>query len=188
MKLLLDECLDWRLRRDLPGHVAAWQGTVNGLFDPNDYPRDAAGDLDVAAICGRFKFSIEPMPVPDGQHYLLDMAQEHVDELKSLTDQAVAAAAERAQLEPYRRLAEMLVKIITRKRQFKELWTDVLSELDTLKRLTVCDDPAFDELRNLTETSVAQAFAPESLQKDEAARASAADAAKAILQKMEGYL
>ena len=36
MKLLLDECLDWRLRRDLPGHEVktvqdmGWQGIKNG--------------------------------------------------------------------------------------------------------------------------------------------------------------
>ncbi len=36
MKLLLDECLDWRLRRDLPGHEVktvqemGWDGIQNG--------------------------------------------------------------------------------------------------------------------------------------------------------------
>jgi predicted nuclease of predicted toxin-antitoxin system len=36
MKLLLDECLDWRLRRDLPGHDVktvqemGWNGIKNG--------------------------------------------------------------------------------------------------------------------------------------------------------------
>ena len=36
MKLLLDECLDWRLRRDLPGHEVktvqemGWAGIKNG--------------------------------------------------------------------------------------------------------------------------------------------------------------
>jgi predicted nuclease of predicted toxin-antitoxin system len=36
MKLLLDECLDWRLRRDLPGHDVktvqemGWDGIKNG--------------------------------------------------------------------------------------------------------------------------------------------------------------
>ena len=36
MKLLLDECLDWRLRRDLPGHEVktvqemGWDGLKNG--------------------------------------------------------------------------------------------------------------------------------------------------------------
>lgn len=36
MKLLLDECLDWRLRRDLPGHEVStvqemgWDGFKNG--------------------------------------------------------------------------------------------------------------------------------------------------------------
>ncbi len=36
MKLLLDECLDWRLRRDLPGHEVktvkdtGWEGIKNG--------------------------------------------------------------------------------------------------------------------------------------------------------------
>lgn len=36
MKLLLDECLDWRLRRDLPGHEVktvqemGWKGIKNG--------------------------------------------------------------------------------------------------------------------------------------------------------------
>jgi predicted nuclease of predicted toxin-antitoxin system len=36
VKLLLDECLDWRLRRDLPGHEAktvqemGWEGIKNG--------------------------------------------------------------------------------------------------------------------------------------------------------------
>lgn len=36
MKLLLDECLDWRLRRDLPGHDVktaqemGWAGIKNG--------------------------------------------------------------------------------------------------------------------------------------------------------------
>ena len=36
MKLLLDECLDWRLRRDLPGHEVktvqemGWNGIKNG--------------------------------------------------------------------------------------------------------------------------------------------------------------
>ena len=36
MKLLLDECLDWRLRRDLPGHEVktvqemGWDGIKNG--------------------------------------------------------------------------------------------------------------------------------------------------------------
>ena len=36
MKVLLDECLDWRLRRDLPGHEVktvqemGWDGIKNG--------------------------------------------------------------------------------------------------------------------------------------------------------------
>ncbi len=36
MRILLDECLDWRLRRDLPGHEVktvqemGWAGTSNG--------------------------------------------------------------------------------------------------------------------------------------------------------------
>jgi hypothetical protein len=128
------------------------------------------------------------MPVPASGHYLLDLAQGQLDELKSVTDATMQDAAEVARLDPYRRLAQLLVKIITRQRMFKELWAEATEEIKVLRRMSIWDDPSFDQLLDAAGQLLQAAGQGESLLKNEPARNKAADEAKEILKKMEGYL
>jgi len=70
MKLLLDECLDWRLRRDLPGHEVrtvqemGWSGIKNGrllaLADP-EFQVFITGDRNLSFQQNLSGFSIAVM-------------------------------------------------------------------------------------------------------------------------------
>lgn len=164
-------------------YVAEARRTMNGMFNPNDYPsRDS--------VLGKFRFKTELNPVPASEDFRVSM---HTDELRSLKadlDERVKLAEAEAVKDLYRRLAEPLRAMVERlsdpDTHFRDsLVGNVQEMVELIPALNLAGDVVLDQLTR--EARELTAHTPNRLRDDKTARKETARKAQAILDKMAGY-
>jgi hypothetical protein len=179
---------DSHFRAKYPEFIEWAKKEHNGTFDASDYP-------EVDEVCKAFYFRTEPVPVPDAAHFettvksLLGVDADSVN-------MRVQDAMEEAQKELMRRLIEpvkaMAVKLAEQPKEGKDspVFRDSLignvKEIARLApKLNIAGDPAIDSF--VKEMSALISYDADALRKSPNAREKAAEDARVILAKLEGY-
>ena len=189
------------------GAAVEWaKNQQNGQFVASDYALDDQGNVDPAQLdelCKEFTLQCEPMPVPDSDHFsnvmreLLGVDAESVDArvVNAMHDSQVELM--RRMIAPVKAMAVKLaepVQIKTNKKgeQYEKgptfrdtLVENIVAIADLVPKMNLAGDPQLDEfareMKGLTN------YSPTVLRDDKATREEGAKAAKAMLERLEGY-
>lgn len=154
---------------------------LNGMYRDEDYPS-------VDALRSRYSFAVKYSPMPDGQDFRLNLAEDEISAIAQSTEARVKEAVEAAHYDAVTRLFECVSHIKDRLADPKAIFRDSLIEnarelCDVLTRLNVTSDPKLDELRAQV-ASLATVEADE-LRENEFSRQIAAKQAAEILSSMQ---
>jgi hypothetical protein len=140
---------------------------LGDMFNENEYPSKDE-------IRGKFKFSINYMPVPESGDWRLDVTNEALAELQENYSNFTETMVNRALNDVWERLYEKLNNLSERldygdhekKKVFKETTvTNVTDMIDILEMCNVNDDPRMTQMqRNLDNTM--RGITPEALRED----------------------
>ncbi|MHB9010144.1 MAG: hypothetical protein ACYDC1_24810, partial [Limisphaerales bacterium] len=133
------------------------------------------------------KITFELLPLSDSKHVILDMAEEELGEVRAHYEQLMTEREASMTVATYQRLAEPLLKLLSRQKMFGELWEEWKDVIDTVARNNPTRDANLEALRQEAD-AIHQKFQGVDLLKAEDARAKAQADTKALLAKMAGYL
>ncbi|MHB9008693.1 MAG: hypothetical protein ACYDC1_17400 [Limisphaerales bacterium] len=133
------------------------------------------------------KITFELLPLSDSKHVILDMAEEELGEVRAHYEQLMTERESSMTVATYQRLAEPLIKLLSRQKMFGELWEEWKDVIDTVARNNPTRDANLEALRQEAE-AIRRKFDGVDLLKAEDARAKAQADTKALLAKMAGYL
>ena len=76
-----DELLK-QFKEDIPVMVMKAQNNMKALYDPNDYP-DPDCEMSINNFMARFKFDHTFSPVPEAGHFIVDVGEQAIEDMKS---------------------------------------------------------------------------------------------------------
>ena len=76
-----DELLK-QFKEDIPVMVMKAQNNMKALYDPNDYP-DPDCEMSINNFMARFKFDYTFSPVPEAGHFIVDVGEQAIEDMKS---------------------------------------------------------------------------------------------------------
>lgn len=171
------------------------------LFDPADYPT-------ASEIVERFGVSVDYYPVPTGDDFRVQLADDQMDAVRQSTQRMVEASIARAAKDPIKRLHKAVATMVATLGQSDKIFRDSLitnvRELaEMMPALNIANDPKIDELTDEIQQELAT-IDPSELrdpawkqgghagyersQEAQAKRSEAKDKAAAILGKLDGLL
>lgn len=80
-KIEYDELLK-QFKEDIPVMVTKAQNNMKALYDPNDYP-DPDCEMSINNFMARFKFDHSFSPVPEAGHFIVDVGEQAIEDMKS---------------------------------------------------------------------------------------------------------
>ena len=165
---------------------------LNGMFDADDYPP-------VESLMKRFEFTSIASPLPNTSNWVLDLANEEMEVLRTEAEARVNSNVDIAVKDTYRRVAEVTSRMAERLRAYDDinpetqkpsglfrdsLVTNVLELVDILPGLNITEDPTLTEIsKDLQQLC---RFDPKSLRAEPTFRKMTVTAADAILAKVQG--
>ena len=168
--------------------VQSDRAALGTMFRASDY-------ADRYAVAQRFTFALEVQPVPDGKDFRVTVSKGDMLDLQKNVDARIAAAADKARLDLFHRLAAPLQEIATKLGDGTDLTlrtTNPLAEnlreiLDLIPRLNITGDAeimrfhaaALDKLAHIT---------PETMKGNDLVRSVAARQAQSILDEMSDFM
>ena len=161
------------------------QRALGGLFNPADYPG-------VHEIEHKFGFSTDIDPVPSSEDFRVSIQSAEAARIKKELEERVQQRVVEATRDLYVRLNDVVAKVADKLSDKDAIFRDSLVEnvvelVNLLPKLNVGNDPKLDELAKETKKKLC-ALEPDAIRKDAKVRTKAAEDAKAILDKMSGYL
>jgi hypothetical protein len=165
----------------LDEHLEKAKQMLNGEFNPALYP--SAQEL--RAQCA---IAVTPSPVPTGNDFRVQLSEDDVAAIRSDIEKTVAASVESAQAEVWKRLAAPLRKMLTTlsnpEAKFKNSLVGNLAEIAALiPKLALKADPMLDSIR--AEAEQLAKVNPDDLRDSKRKRKGTAEAADAMLQKIQ---
>jgi len=176
-----------------PDYVETARKSLNGLFNPRDYPA-------AAQINRKFAVRRHFMPVaqPDDFRVQLDGAQ--VARIRAEIEARNAELVATANRDLWQRVQEVTSRLVDRLSAFQvdprtggrinpfrdSLIENIRSLLDIMPRLNITADARIEQVRQDLAEQVAR-HDPETLRANDVLRAEVVDAASGILARMEGY-
>jgi len=158
---------------------------LNGMFREADYP----GKREIKR---KFGFSTDIDPIPSAEDFRVTLQNRDATRIRKQLETRVKDRVVEATKDLFVRLNDVVAKfadkLADKEAIFRDSLVDNVVELvNLLPRLNVGDDPELERIRKETQKKIC-AFEPDTLRKDARVRTKAAEDAKAILDKMSGYL
>ena len=158
---------------------------LNSMFCAADYP----GQREIGR---KFGFSTDIDPVPTSKDFRVSLQDRDMTRIKGQLEKRVEERVIEATKDLYVRLNEVVQKFAEKLSDTDAIFRDSLIEnvvelVNLLPKLNVGNDPKLEKVRKETQKKLC-AFEPDTLRKDDKVRSKAAEDAKAILDKMSGYL
>lgn len=155
------------------------QENHNGSFEPKLY--------DTAKVAKKFGLKIDFAPVPSGEDFRVAVDAD----TRQAVNERIAAAEEFARADLWQRLAAPLQRMVERcsapDKVFRDSLTGNIAEIVSLiPKLNLSADPNLARLA--AEAKALGEIKPQTLRTDQDARAKAAADAKALLDRMAGYM
>jgi len=167
------------------------RGRLNGLFDLNDYPVSSQ-------IARKFSWDVSFAPVPAGQNFKVELAQNDIDiitqDIETRNQQAIKAANQELWNRIYsavKALSEKMRESRQVKGQdvtpiFRDSIIGNIKELvELLPGLNIMEDPALEKARQELEKDLA-GIEPEELRQSSGSRQEVAQKADDILKNIKG--
>ena len=156
---------------------------LGNLYDSGDYPTSDE-------LRRRFKISHRFFPVPQSDHFVVDLAAEDEAKLRHQLAQELQATQDQALKSLYDRISELASRIYDRLSDPKNVFRDSMIEAVTqlvavLPALNIFKDPLLDELTADMRNKL-MGHDPDQLRTDLALRAQVAQDAYDILIKLKG--
>lgn len=158
---------------------------MGSLFKAEDYPR-------ASELRRKFYVQLDIDAIATAGDFRVDIDQEHVDRIRASMEQAAEQRLATAQQDIWRRLADTVGYFHERMAKpdavFRDTTVTNLAELvDLIPGLNLLDDPQIEEIRNMVKTSLTGIDAKE-IRKDPEFRTELAGEAKAVMDKMAGFV
>lgn len=168
-----------------PNLQARAQTELAQLHDPADYP-------DVTAIQEKFRWKFNILPLPDANDFRVDLGDDLTAELRGNITASVNATVADAMQDAWKRLFERVGYVVERLEDpgavFRDSLLTGLRDLTaTMRTLNLTNDMNLEQTILDLEQRVLT-HEPDSLRKDKAARQGVAVDAKAIHERMAGFL
>ena len=159
--------------------------TLGGLFRREDYP-------DASEIRDKFDFRTVISPVPTGEDFRVNLAQEEValiqQDIENRLIQSNYAAARDLWQRLYEVVGHMVERLSDPEAVFRDSLVGNIARLtEILPRLNLHDDPALEAMRRQIEASLCQ-YSPAQLRCDKEIRRAAANDARSVLESMGSYM
>lgn len=167
-----------------PEYVENAKFALNDMYNPADYPS-------LERIKRKFDFDVDFIPMPSGNDFRIDLAEEEIEKMRGEVDQRVMEAGERAMSDLWERLAtpirNMSEKLSKTDAIFRDSLVDNLREIIKLvPMLNISEDENLNKMVEEAKEKLTT-IPPEVLREDTLARKSVAKQAEDILSRMEGY-
>ena len=171
--------------RSYPTYVVDAQQRLNGMFDPNDYPKPSV----IHCYYG-FKVSVDPLP--DKEDFRVSLGETEVEAIKADIEARTLEAQQAGMRELWTRLHDSVKNMVERLSDDKAICRDSLvgnlSDLvSLLPKMNITGDPDLEAMRKDVEKRLC-GYRPDQLRTDKKSRRQAAQAAKSILDNMSGYM
>lgn len=160
------------------------QFRMGDLFDPNDYPP-------AESLRRRFYINLDIDGISEANDFRVSLDAEHADEVRENMEKAMHERIGRAMRDVWTRLSDV-VGHFANKMGSDEIFRDAtvrnLEEIvELLPGLNVLDDPDLAAIGDEIKASLI-GYDPKDLRKKPEVRSEAADQAKAIMEKMQGFM
>lgn len=177
--------VDRFLRAGYPAAVEQAGFRMGALFNADDYPT-------TAALRHKFYVNLDIDAVTTAGDFRVEMDQQHMDTIRRDMEEALERRLNIAMRSVWERIAKAVGRFHERTSikggRFHSTVVESLSELiDLLPGLNVLDDPNIKMIGDQIRRDLA-GYDPDDIRKDEGVRFEAAEASKAIMDKMEGYM
>lgn len=158
---------------------------LSGMFRGEDYP----GQYEIGR---KYGFSTDIEPVPSAADFRVSVSQKDTAQIKKKLEARVKDREAEAMKDLYLRLNKVIGHFHEKLSDVDAIFRDSLVEnvvelVNLLPRLNVSGDPELNKLLKETQKKLC-AFGPDQLRESAEARSKASDDAKAILDKMAGYI
>jgi len=158
---------------------------LNGMFNEADYPNHWE-------IKRKFGFSTDIDPIPSSADFRVTLQDRDMTRVQKQLEKRVKERVIEATRDLYIRLNGVVEKFAEKLADADAIFRDSLIDnvvelVNLLPNLNVGNDPELEKIRKETQKKLC-AFEPNTLRKDVKVRTKAAGDAKAILDKMSGYL
>lgn len=180
-----NEAVEHFLRVDYPSARAQAEFRMGELFNPDDYP---------TAIELRYKFraQLEISPLSTANDFRVQIDQQHVDRVRADIEAQAEKRVNAAMGDVWRRMAETVGyfadRLGTKDAVFRDSTVKNIAELvDLIPGLNLLDDPNIEALREEIKSKLG-GITPKEIRKDPELREELAGEAKAIVDKMAGFM
>lgn len=170
---------------DYPSAIEKAAFRMGSMFNRDDYP--PAG-----VLRGKFYVNLEIDAISTANDFRVQIDQEHVDKVKASMEAAAERRFQAATADIWKRMADTVSYFHDRMADPKAVFrdstvTNISDLLDLIPGLNVLDDPQIETVR----AAIAKSFGnldAKDIRKDPAHRAELAGEAKAIMDKMSGFM
>lgn len=179
---LLAENLE-NLVQQYPVHKANRAAALNGMYNPEDYPsRDE--------LRSRYSLSYRFFPVPQSDHFIVDVAAAEADKMKAALQRDLADTQSAALKDLYDRVIKLATHAHERLSDPQNVFRDSLVEnltqmVNVLPKLNVFNDPLLNRACEELKRNVLIADAAD-FRTDQAARKAAANSAFDVVALLKG--
>ena len=172
-----------------PEYVAAAKDSLNGMFNPDDYP--ATGE-----IASRFAFDTHVSPLPRAGDFRVTLNREEITRIQADIEERGRTMLQHATQECWSRLYDavqhMSERLAEPDNRFRDTLVTNLRELiELLPKLNIADDPGLERMRQAAAEKLCDndpgVLRPTSSEFDPAARTRQAHDADDLLRRMDGY-
>jgi len=140
-----------QFREGIPVMVQRAQNNMKALFDPNDYPDPDCG-VSIDNFMARFKFEYTFSPVPEAGHFIVDVGEQAIEDMKSeiikLNKDRIELGRDSLWAKGYDILKQW--QDIPNKEAVKEttVYTHAKNLINMIDKANMTDDPNLKALRN----------------------------------------
>jgi hypothetical protein len=168
---------------DYPAMKETAMRTRNGLLSEDEFPT-------ISQLRRKYALAADFKPMPRGEDFRVTLGQAEIDQLAKSCEDKVTSALKEAQADAVQRLYTCIQKMHEKLSDPDAIFRDTLvtnaRELcDVLTRLNIGEDSHLEDIRQSLER-LALNNEPETLRKDDRARAQVADETAALMSAMRG--
>jgi len=164
------------------GLIEAARPKLGELWNPEDYPKD---------IASKFSISVQISPVPESGHFMVDLENENLREVKAKLDQELETQVNEALADVFHRVRKIVSKVDERlsaekPRIYDSMINNVKDMIDTLPVLNVTGDKRIKKLIQEMQDTLGKRD-PQELRESKQARQDTKAEAKRILNRLDAY-
>lgn len=180
-----NDAVETFLKTTYPKAIEQAEFRMGELFNRDDYPP-------VTELRHRFYARLDIDALTTSDDFRVQIDQEHVDKVRKSMEEAAERRINNAMRDVWKRLAETIGYFYERMNDPKAIFRDstvqnIADLIELIPGLNVLDDPDIEAVRRMVADKLG-GIEPKEIRKDDAYRAELAGEAKAIMDRMTGFM